>query len=193
MRRSRDLFQSSLFFTILFTLSIVLVLSWKLELYPFGDHYLRYMDGDQYFGFYGYLASTFYSSSNLLYSWSMSLGDGMLSTYAYYAASPFNLLLVFFKNNLILGMEVIAFLKAFFISISFCLLLNSFDQEHAIEKGLFSTAYAFIGYVVFYAWNLSWLDGVALLPLMLLGLKKLLYEKKKLLYILVIEIGRAHV
>jgi len=189
MRRSRDLFQSSLFFTILFTLSIVLVLSWKLELYPFGDHYLRYMDGDQYFGFYGYLASTFYSSSNLLYSWSMSLGDGMLSTYAYYAASPFNLLLVFFKNNLILGMEVIAFLKAFFISISFCLLLNSFDQEHAIEKGLFSTAYAFIGYVVFYAWNLSWLDGVALLPLMLLGLKKLLYEKKKLLYILVIAIA----
>ena len=136
MRRRRDLFQSSLFFTILFTLIIVLILSWRLELYPFGDHYLRYMDGDQYFGFYSYLASTFYSSSNLLYSWSMSLGDGMLSTYAYYAASPFNLLLFFFKNNLILGMEVIDFLIVLLIPTCFYC-FDLFDQEYAIKKGVF--------------------------------------------------------
>ena len=113
----------------------------------------------------------------------------MLSTYAYYASSPFNLLLVFFRNNLILGMEVITLLKVLLISICFCQLLNSFDSDHAIEKGIFSTAYAFIGYVVFYVWNLSWMDGVLLLPLMVLGLKKLLYERKKALYIIVIALA----
>lgn len=189
MSHKKHNYQRSLFFSGLFTLLIALFLTCKLALYPFGDHYFRYLDGDQYYGFYGYLLNTFCSKSNLLYSWGISLGEGMLSTYAYYASSPFNLLLFFFRNNLILGMQVITLLKVLFISIAFCLLLNSFDSEHAIEKAVFSTAYAFIGYVVFYAWNLSWMDGVALLPLMLLGLKKLVYERKKALYILVIALA----
>lgn len=189
MGHKRRFYQSATFYSILFTLIIALFLTWKLELYPFGDHYFRYLDADQYYGFYGYLLSTFFSKSNLLYSWGICLGDGMLSTYAYYASSPFNLLLVFFRNNLILGMEVITLLKVLLISICFCQLLNSFDSDHAIEKGIFSTAYAFIGYVVFYVWNLSWMDGVLLLPLMVLGLKKLLYERKKALYIIVIALA----
>ena len=173
MGQKRRFYQRASFYSILFTLIVVFFLTWKLGLYPFGDHYFRYLDADQYYGFYGYLLNTFFTKSNLLYSWGISLGDGMLSTYAYYASSPFNLLLVFFRHNLILGIEVIMLLKVLFMSVSFCQLLNSFDPNHAIEKGIFSTAYAFVGYVVFYAWNLSWMDGVALLPLMILGLKKL--------------------
>ena len=189
MGQKRRFYQRASFYSILFTLIVVFFLTWKLGLYPFGDHYFRYLDADQYYGFYGYLLNTFFTKSNLLYSWGISLGDGMLSTYAYYASSPFNLLLVFFRHNLILGIEVITLLKVLFMSVSFCQLLNSFDPNHAIEKGIFSTAYAFIGYVVFYAWNLSWMDGVALLPLMILGLKKLLYERKKALYIIVIALA----
>ena len=189
MGHKRRFYQSAAFYSVLFTLIIVLFLTLKLGLYPFGNHYFRYLDADQYYGFYGYLLNSFFSKSNLLYSWGISLGDGMLSTYAYYASSPFNLLLVFFRDNLILGMEVITLLKVLLMSVCFCQLLNSFDSHHAIEKGIFSTAYAFIGYVVFYAWNLSWMDGVILLPLMILGLKKLLYERKKALYIIAIALA----
>lgn len=174
----------SYLFCIAFTLLIIGIIIWKLQLYPFGDHYLRYMDGDQYFGFYGYLQDSFFSNNDRIYSWSMALGNGMLGTFAYYASSPFNLLLVLFKNDLILGTEVIAFLKILFISCCFCTLLNSCDESqecdefHEMEKGIFSAAYAFIGYVVFYAWNTSWLDGVGFLPLMVLGLKRLLNDRK---------------
>lgn len=189
MGHKRRYHLSASFYAVLFTLVIALFLTWKIGLYPFGDHYFRYLDADQYYGFYGYLQNSFFSKSNLLYSWGIGLGDGMLSTYGYYASSPFNLLLVFFRNDLILGMQVITLLKVLFISLSFCLLLDSFDRDHAMEKGLFSTAYAYTGYVVFYAWNLSWLDGAGLLPLVILGLKKLLYEKKKALYIIAIGLA----
>ena len=179
-------FRKSYLYCVLFTLVIIGILIFKLQLYPLGDHYFRYMDADQYYGFYGYLTDTFFSNNDLKYSWSMILGNGMLSTFAYYASSPFNLLLVLFKNNLILGTVVITFLKLLFISCSFCTLLNSCDTSHEMEKGIISAGYAFVGYVVFYAWNASWLDGVGFLPLMILGLKHLLDDGKKCLYVIVL-------
>ena len=182
-------FRKSYLYCVLFTLVIIGILIGKLQLYPFGDHYFRYMDGDQYYGFYGYLSDTFFSNNDLKYSWSMALGNGMLSTFSYYAASPFNLLLALFKNNLILGTVVITFLKLLFISCSFCALLNSCDPSHEMEKGIISAAYAFIGYTVFYTWNASWLDGVGFLPLIILGLKHLLDDGKKCLYVIALGLA----
>ena len=182
-------FLKSYLYCLLFVLVIIGILICKLQLYPFGDHYFRYMDGDQYYGFYGYLSDTFFSNNDLKYSWSMALGNGMLCTYAYYASSPFNLLLVLFKNNLVLGTAVITGLKMLFISCSFCTLLNSCDTSHEMEKGIFSAAYAFIGYVVFYAWNASWLDGIGFLPLMIMGLRHLLNDGKKCLYVIALALA----
>lgn len=176
-------------YTLLFTVLVSLLLALRLKIYPFGDHDLKYADCDQYFGFYGYLQSAFFTKSNLLYSWSKVLGDGFLSTYAYYAASPFNLLLVFFRSNLPAGVLFIAFLKTVLTSFNFCYLLNDFDKDHCLAKALFSTSYAFIGYVTFFSWNASWMDGVLFLPLLLLGMKKMLLENKNALYIVVLAVN----
>lgn len=168
--------------TAVFTLLIAVILIQQLGMYPFGDHHLCYSDADQYYGFYGYLMSTFFSGNDLFYSWSMALGNGMLSTYAYYTASPLNLLLVFFRKDLMLGMHVIVFIRTFLISLSFCALLNDCGPGREVEKAILSASYAFIGYTAFYAWNASWMDGVALLPLMVLGLKNLLDRRQKLVW-----------
>lgn len=129
------------------------------------------------------------SGNDLFYFWSMALGNGMLSTYAYYTASPLNLLLVFFRKDLILGMQVIVFIRTFLISLSFCALLNDCGPGREVEKAILSASYAFIGYTAFYAWNDSWMDGVALLPLMVLGLKKLLDRRQKLFYTLILALA----
>jgi uncharacterized membrane protein YfhO len=147
------------------------------------------MDGDQYFGFYGYLQGTFFSNNNLLYSWSKVLGGSMFSTFAYYASSPFNLLLILFKNDLPLGVEIIALIKLLCISVCFCVFLNSCVEGYELEKGVFSTAYAFMGYVVFYVWNVSWLDGVAFLPLLAVGLKRIVLYRKNVLYTVILAIA----
>ena len=186
IRRSR---LKAYLLTAVFTLVIAVILIQRLGMYPFGDHHLCYSDADQYYGFYGYLMSTFFSRNNLFYSWSMALGNGMISTYAYYTASPLNLLLVFFRKDLMLGMQVIVFIRTFLISLSFCTLLNYCSRGREVEKAILSASYAFIGYTAFYAWNASWMDGVALLPLMVLGLKKLLDRRQKLFYILVLALA----
>ncbi len=175
--------------TLLFTLLVIVVLIWRLGLYPFGNHNFQYLDADQYYGYYGYWVNSFFSNDNLLYSWSMALGNQMWSTYAYYASSPFNFLLLFFKNNLLLGIQFVIFFKTIFTALSLCKFLNEFYDGFAIEKGIISTSYAFIGYVVFYAWNSSWMDGVAFLPLMALGLKRLLLDKKKVLYTMILALS----
>ena len=86
--------------TAVLTLAAAVILIWRLGMYPFGEHHLCYSDADQYYGFYGYLLSTFFTKNNLFYSWSMALGNGMMSTYAYYASSPLNLLLVFLQLHM---------------------------------------------------------------------------------------------
>ena len=175
--------------TAVLTLAAAVILIWRLGMYPFGEHHLCYSDADQYYGFYGYLLSTFLTKNNLFYSWSMALGNGMMSTYAYYASSPLNLLLVFFRNDLMLGTQVIAFVRFFIISLNFCALLNHSSRGHEVEKGIISVSYALIGYTAFYAWNASWLDGVAFLPLLILGLEKLVEDGDKGMYVVVLALA----
>lgn len=42
--------------------------------------------------------------------------------------------------------------------------------------------YALMGYVVMYYLNIMWLDGVILLPLVLIGVEKLIKKRKKHFY-----------
>ncbi len=52
-----------------------------------------------------------------------------------------------------------------------------------------SSAYALSSYTFSYAWNVMWLDGLVLLPLVMLGLLKLLREKKIGLYSLTLGLS----
>lgn len=40
-----------------------------------------------------------------------------------------------------------------------------------------------MGYMVFYGWNTSWMDGVILLPLMYVGIRKIIQNKNIFLYV----------
>ena len=177
----------SYIWTFVFTSISILILFIRMDIYPFGDSFFRYLDGEQYYGYYGYLQSCFYSNSDLFYSWSSTLGNGMLSTYAYYASSPLNLLLILFKNNLILGVLFIYVIRTILTALSFCVLLNKIHDGYEVEKAIFSSTYAFIGYTAFFAWNASWMDGIALLPLVILGLIKIFKNEGAIIYIVSIS------
>lgn len=166
------------------TAILTVLLFLKLGIYPFGDNTLAYSDGDQYLSVSGYLQSCFFTDNNLLFSWSKSLGGNMLSTFAYYSASPFNLLLAFFPGNLLLGYHAVFCLKMIFASLSFAALLNLL-WEQADERAvmLFSVSYPFMGYVAAFAWNPSWMDGIILLPMVLAGIVSIVRRQKVTLYI----------
>ena len=53
----------------------------------------------------------------------------------------------------------------------------------------FSLAYALSGYMLSYGLNVTFLSAVALLPLIILGFEKMVYEKKPLIYILSLTVS----
>ena len=138
----------------------------------------------QYTSLFLYLKRVLNGSESIFYSFNNGLGGSMYATFAYYLASPLNLLIIFFNENSI----PVFIMLILFIKIGLCgLTMNIYVNKHfglQFESLIFSCCYALMAYVVNYYFNIMWLDGVYLLPLVLLGIDKLLNENKFLLYII---------
>ena len=137
----------------------------------------------QYVTLFLYLKRVLNGTESLFYSFNNGLGGSMYATFAYYLASPLNLLLIVFNENNI--PEFIMLIL--FIKIGLCgLTMNIYINKHfnlKFESLIFSSCYALMAYVVNYYFNIMWLDGVYLLPLVMLGIDKLLKENKFILYV----------
>lgn len=120
---------------------------------------------------------------SILYSLSKGMGGGMIGTFAYYLSSPLNLLIYLFpKDQIILASIVLIILKISLCGFTMYLYLsNHFKTTRKIHLA-FSTCYALMAYIVNYHFHIMWLDGVMLLPLVMMGIDKL-FEKKSVLYI----------
>ena len=55
-------------------------------------------------------------------------------------------------------------------------------KNQVIPAIVFSTAYALSGFVAAYSWDIMWMDCIALFPLIMIGLERLVQEKKAGLY-----------
>ena len=172
----------ALIFSAFFASVLFIFIFARQHLYPFGDYTLLYVDGDQYASLMRMVNDAIASGESFFYSFRTVLGSGLIATEGYYATSPFNLLLFLFPDNLIAGIHFIACIKHICAALAFCVLLNACHEGMVAEKGIFSACYAFIGYMSFFAWNLSWMDGVIVLPLLVLGILRLVREKKTGLY-----------
>ena len=146
------------------------------EIYPFGGRNVLLIDlFHQYAPFLSELQDRFRSFSGLLYTWSGGLGTNYLPLYAYYLASPLNILSIFFPKGCLT--ELVLFLillrtglsGAFFASY----LKSTRGEKGGISIAAFSTMYALSGFMLAYSWNIMWIDAVCLLPLIALGLIKI--------------------
>ena len=155
------------------------------KLYPFGNNSLLTWDGNsQYVNFYVYLKDIIQGDASPFYSFSKVLGGNIYGLIGYYLSSPLYLLFLFFKNiDISLVVHLTTMLKVGLCSLTFVIYLQHRYSGNYQKKLFFSLTYAFIGYNFAYYMILSWLDGVLLLPLVLLGIHKLIKEKKSTLYI----------
>jgi uncharacterized membrane protein YfhO len=133
------------------------------------------------------------SGGSLLYSWNLGLGSDFISLYAYYLASPLNWLLVLCPQQFVIEfMTLITVVKIALGGLFFFwylkehfLLVGKDDRYHGntvLAALVFSTAFAFSGYVATYSWNIMWMDAVVLTPLIILGLERLVKKNKPALY-----------
>ena len=151
---------------------------------PFGNQAMLYSDMyHQYYPFFVSFRRALLSGDSLLYTWNIGLGMDYLGLYAYYLASPLNLLSVFVPDNLLLEFfSLLMPIKLGFAGLSFAFFLKKAFERNDISLPLFGCFYATCAWALGYQWNIMWLDTFALLPLVVLGTVALLRDKKCILY-----------
>ena len=155
------------------------------HLYPFGNGSFATADANiQYIDFFSYLKDVFSGDNSISYTFSDTLGGDALAVFSYYLASPFNLLLLFFQKSQILTFfNVAAALKLCTCAVTASIFLcNRFEKKlKPVFIVIFSLSYAFMQYNIEQIDNIMWLDGVYMLPLMLLGVYKAVNERNIIL------------
>lgn len=149
--------------------------------YPFGNKTVLMTDlYHQYSSFYGYWVDAVRGHGSLLYSWNAGFGSNFVGDIAYYAASPFLMILLLFpKADLDVGILVLILLKIGFAGLTaYFFIRRKFTTLQAVEALLFSSFYALISYTIIYYYNVMWLDGLIWLPILILATDTLIEKRK---------------
>ncbi len=153
---------------------------------PIGKNTLLTVD---FYHQYGPLLAELYdkviSGDSLIYSFNTGLGLPFFRNFYNYLSSPFNIIMFLFnRENIVTAFSIIIALKIIIASSIMTYFLNKFFNKNSIGTTIFGLAYAFSSYFVAFYWNIMWLDSLVFLPLVILGIKKLIDEDKINLYIL---------
>lgn len=177
MRKHRSLYYLGAF---LINLVIISIIFWSAGLVPFGDNNFLSSDlGTQYIDFLTELRRQLVNNNLHLYLFSQSLGDNFFPIISYYLLSPFNLLLVLFKNNQIpVAADILIMLKISAMGVTMALFISKYFHKIRPMNYAFTIAYSFCGFVASYFYDLMWLDALIMLPLVAIGIIKLLEENK---------------
>jgi uncharacterized membrane protein YfhO len=162
--------------------------------YPFGNNCILHIDMyHQYCPFFTEFQNKLTSGGSLQYSWNLGLGSDFVSLYAYYLASPLNFLIVLCpKRYVIEFMTLLVLVKIALCGLSFFVYLKyryhfigkdgRMHRNQVLPALVFSTAYALSGFVAAYSWDIMWMDCIALFPIIVVGLERLVKEQKPGLY-----------
>lgn len=153
---------------------------------PFGNNTMLTVD---FYHQYGPLLAELYDKikmgDNLIYSFNTGLGLPFFRNFFNYLSSPFNIIILLFeRDNIVTSFSVIIALKIIFASSVMSYFLKNFFNKNSLFITVFGLTYGFSSYFVAFYWNIMWLDGMIYLPLIVLGIKKIIDENKINLYII---------
>lgn len=164
-------------------LSMIMIFIGK-EIYPFGDRsFLRTDLYHQYAPFFQELKDKLANGESLFYTWDIGLGTNFMAIFAYYLSSPLNWFLFLCPSSLVI--EFITYgivLKMALSSLTMTWYLNRHNHTNSTAAAFFGIFYGLSGYMAAYSWNIMWLDCMVLLPVIFLGLERLINDDKCYLY-----------
>ena len=150
---------------------------------------------EQYLPFFSSLHDLIGGDDSIFFHWSKSLGGNYIGLYAYYLASPFSWLTTLFSiEKLPLAIFLMTVSKISLSGLTFSVYVNflwnkynSLPAQTSSYRRLLAhltllplpVAYALMSYNLQFALSIMWLDGVILLPLLLLGVEKLVENSEK--------------
>ena len=176
---------------------LVLLLFIKNQIIPFGENSFASMDAIiQYLDFFAYFKDVLAGQNTIDYTLTKGLGGSGVAVFSYYLASPFNLLVAFFaKEDLIVFFDLVVALKIILASATCAVFLNcrfkceNVDVKRIAFIALLSTSYAFSQYAIAQSSNIMWLDGVYMLPLILLGVYRAVNFRKPIVLIICVTLS----
>ena len=173
--------------TFIIPILIMLISCIVNKTYPFGKEILPKYDGYyQYAGFTSYYKNVLLGNESLFYSFKGLLGYNFYATSIYYMFNPTNLLCIFSTSeNILEYYTFIILLRIGLSGFTMCKYLKyKFKNQSNLRYIIFSISYALMAYNVCYFFNYMYFDTVVLFPIVMLGLDKLIYERKNRLYII---------
>ncbi len=183
------------FYFLAFAIPVVLMyIAYAIfKVVPYGDMSVLVLDlNGQYVYYFEAIRDAFWGEESMLYNWSRNLSGGYIGVIAYYLASPFTLIPILLPRTMLLGSLMIMILtKLGLASVTFSYYLQKSKGMAPLQATVFSVLYALCAYGVIQAMNPMWLDGVYLLPLIILGVEYLIDDGRKLN--LTIPLGMAFV
>lgn len=187
-RRTRDFCLKNKAYILSFLIpAVLLFVSYMLfGVYPSGKRSVLALDlNAQYVYYYDYMYDVFAGRESLFYCWSRTFSGEFFGLFAYYLASPFNIIVWLFPRTAITeGLLTMLLAKAAAGGVTCAFLLKKRRGFSDYTVVLFSVMYALSGYFAGHSINPMWLDGMIVLPLVIMGVERVCDKKRFLLYTL---------
>ncbi len=168
------------------SLFIILLVYFCYSIIPFGDGIIYRMDlYHQYGPLFSELYDRLISGESLIYSWNTGLGSSFLGNFYNYLSSPISfIILLFGHKNTFEAVAAMIAIKAVLSSMSMSYYLKKSQQSNGLPIAAFGIMYAFCGYFIAYYWNVMWIDAMYILPMIVLGIERIINSGKCKTYII---------
>ena len=176
-----------LYVFVFFISVIILFISYMIfGVYPAGKKSVLTLDlNAQYVYYYENFRDAVLGNGSLFNSWSRNLSGETIGIFTYYLASPFTLVILLLPQSMITeAILIMQLLKVGTASVTFGLYLRHSKKLLSWTSLIFALLYSLMTYMIAQLMNPMWLDGLIYLPLICLGIERLI-DKGKLLNFIV--------
>lgn len=169
---------------------VLLIAYFIFGIYPFGDESVLVLDlNGQYVYYYENLRDAFWGNGSLVNSWSRNFSGETMGMFAYYLASPFMLVIMLLPRSIMTtSILIMQMLKVGAASVTFCYYLRKSKDSAPYTALIFSILYSLMAYMIVQLMDPMWLDGLIYLPLICLGIERLIDRDEWLLFIITLAL-----
>lgn len=191
--RIKSTFQNNKFILLsgLSAFFIIMVVYFCYSIIPFGDKTIYRMDlYHQYGPLFSELYDRIANGESLLYSWNSGLGSSFIGNFYNYLSSPLSILvLIFGHENTFEAVAAMIAIKSILSAMAISYYLKKSNKSDGPQLIAFGIMYAFSAYFIAYYWNVMWIDSMYLLPLIVLGIEKIINTGKCGNYIIFLSLA----
>ena len=171
---------------------LMLLVYYCFEIIPFGNKTVLRMDlYHQYGPLFAELYDRITQLKSMFYSWNSGGGGAFVGNFYNYLSSPIGIILalIFGHENIPEAIGSMVFLKNALAAASMAYYLKKSNSRNDFTISAFGILYAFCGFFIAYYWNIMWIDAMYLLPLIVLGIERIINKQKATMYIVTLAVS----